>query len=84
MVARCDRPRVMGLWAKHCRHMIPQEYALDFAKVRSLSPEEFVEKLATELNVTGVVAGILLSQSIPPKINVLAFSWWLSQYPLFP
>lgn len=67
MVARCDRPRVMGLWAKHCRHMIPQEHTLDFAKVRSLSPEQFVEKLATELNVTGVVAGMRLSQFIPKK-----------------
>ncbi|KAG0575449.1 hypothetical protein M758_5G005700 [Ceratodon purpureus] len=57
VVARCDRTRVMGLWAKHCGGMVPQEYMLDFAKVRSLSPEQFVEKLAQELKVKGVVAG---------------------------
>lgn len=57
MVARCDRTRVMGLWAKHYGGMVPQEYMLDFAKVRSLSPEQFVEKLASELKVKGVVAG---------------------------
>jgi hypothetical protein len=34
VVARCDRARVMGLWAKHCGGMVPQEYMLDFAKVR--------------------------------------------------
>ena len=58
MVARCDRARVMGLWAKHCSGMVPQEYMLDFPKVRSLSPEQFVEKLASELKVKGVVAGM--------------------------
>lgn len=59
MVAPCDRPRVMGLWAKYCGDMVPQEYLLDFAKVRSLSPEQFVEKLAFELKVKGVVAGTI-------------------------
>lgn len=57
MVARCDRTRVMRLWAKHCGDVVPQEYALDFAKVRLLSPEHFVEKMAKELKVKGVVAG---------------------------
>ena len=47
----------MRLWSKHCGDVIPQEYALDFAKVRLLSPEDFVEKMAKELKVKGVVAG---------------------------
>ncbi|KAH8938970.1 hypothetical protein BDL97_15G012000 [Sphagnum fallax] len=57
VVAGCDRKRVMGLWSHYCRGIVPQEYNLDFAKVRSLSPQQFVEKLAKELDVKGVVAG---------------------------
>jgi FAD synthase len=57
VVAPCDRTRVMGLWAKYCGDVVPREYMLDFAKVRSLSPEQFVAKLAFELKVKGVVAG---------------------------
>jgi FAD synthase len=57
VVAGCDRKRVMGLWSHYCRGIVPQEHNLDFAKVRSLSPQQFVEKLATELDVKGVVAG---------------------------
>lgn len=57
VVAPCDRPRVMGLWAKYCGDTVPREYMVDFSKVRSLSPEQFVAKLAFELKVKGVVAG---------------------------
>ncbi|KAL3684299.1 hypothetical protein R1sor_002321 [Riccia sorocarpa] len=57
VAALCDRKRIMSIWAKRCGGVIPQEYALDFIKVRSLSPKEFVRKLATELQVSGVVAG---------------------------
>lgn len=59
VVARCDRARVMSLWAEHCGDVVPQEYMLEFSKVRSLSPEQFVEKLASELKVKGVVAGTI-------------------------
>ncbi|BBM98416.1 FAD synthetase [Marchantia polymorpha subsp. ruderalis] len=57
VAAVCDRRRIMSIWAKRCGGVIPKEHALDFTKVRSLSPEEFVKKLATELHVSGVVAG---------------------------
>ncbi|KAL2628796.1 hypothetical protein R1flu_013482 [Riccia fluitans] len=57
VAALCDRKRIMSIWAKRCGGVIPQEYALGFTKVRSLSPEEFVRKLAKELQVSGVVAG---------------------------
>lgn len=57
VVATCDRTRVMGLWATYCGDVVPREFMLDFAKVRSLSPEQFVAKLAFELKVKGVVAG---------------------------
>lgn len=66
VVAPCDRTRVMGLWAKYCGDMVPQEHMLDFAKVRSLSPEQFVEKLAFELKVKGVVAGTI--QCLVPSL----------------
>eukprot|EP00245_Coleochaete_scutata_P009275 TRINITY_DN3006_c0_g1_i1.p1 TRINITY_DN3006_c0_g1~~TRINITY_DN3006_c0_g1_i1.p1 ORF type:complete len:246 (-),score=17.25 TRINITY_DN3006_c0_g1_i1:240-977(-) len=57
IVSPCDRGRVMNLWASDCGGSIPSEYAMDFAKVRSLSPSEFVRILAEDLGVQGVVAG---------------------------
>lgn len=57
IVAPCDRKRIMSLWEVVCGGNAPQEYHLEFAKVRSLSPHDFVEKLAKELHVKGVVAG---------------------------
>eukprot|EP00250_Pteridium_aquilinum_P004994 c15163_g1_i2 orf=82-1161(+) len=57
IVAPCDRKRIMSLWASVCSGIAPLEYHLEFAKVRSLSPREFVERLAKELLVKGVVAG---------------------------
>ncbi|CAM6086990.1 unnamed protein product [Calypogeia fissa] len=52
-----DRKRIMSIWARHCGGVVPQECALEFVKVRSLSPREFVQKLSTDLCVKGVVAG---------------------------
>ncbi|KAI5079022.1 hypothetical protein GOP47_0006693 [Adiantum capillus-veneris] len=57
IVAPCDRQRVMSLWSMVCGGNAPVEYHLEFAKVRSLSPHDFVERLAKELLVKGVVAG---------------------------
>ena len=57
MVASIDRARVLESWAKHCHDVIPEEHVLEFAKIRKLSPEQFVEKLANELKVNGAVAG---------------------------
>eukprot|EP00250_Pteridium_aquilinum_P009580 c18768_g1_i1 orf=534-1301(-) len=57
VVAPCDRKRIMSLWASVCGGNAPLEYHLEFAKVRSLSPHDFVERLAKELFVKGVVAG---------------------------
>ncbi|MCO5574698.1 hypothetical protein L7F22_028488 [Adiantum nelumboides] len=57
IVAPCDRKRVMSLWSMVCGGNAPVEHHLEFAKVRSLSPHDFVERLAKELLVKGVVAG---------------------------
>ncbi|KAG0602545.1 hypothetical protein M758_10G021800 [Ceratodon purpureus] len=57
VVASDDRARVLESWGKHCRDMVPKEHVLEFAKIRKLSPEQFVEKLANELKVKGAVAG---------------------------
>lgn len=57
VVAADDRARVLESWGKHCHDMVPQEHVLEFAKIRKLSPEQFVEKLAKELKVKGAVAG---------------------------
>ncbi|KAL8034856.1 hypothetical protein ABFX02_12G058000 [Erythranthe guttata] len=57
IVAKCDRKRVLSSWAPLCGNIIPKEFQIDFSKVRSLSPQQFVEKLAEELGVGGVVAG---------------------------
>ena len=50
----------MSLWSTFCGGKVPEEYQLEFSKVRSLSPHDFVEKLAKELHVKGVVAGIII------------------------
>ncbi|XP_038992507.1 FAD synthetase 1, chloroplastic-like [Hibiscus syriacus] len=54
-VARCDR--VLSSWAPNCGNAAPKEFQVQFTSVRHLSPMEFVEKLAKELAVCGVVAG---------------------------
>eukprot|EP00897_Mesotaenium_endlicherianum_P007738 jgi/Mesen1/6993/ME000365S06131 len=57
LVAGCERRRVMSLWAEQCGGKVAQEVSLQFASVRSLSPAAFVDLLADELRVKGVVAG---------------------------
>ncbi|KAK4766154.1 hypothetical protein SAY87_007796 [Trapa incisa] len=57
VVAKYDRPRVLSTWAQYCANATPVEYEIEFSSVRSLSPRQFVEKLAKELGVKGVVAG---------------------------
>lgn len=57
LVAKCDRKRVLSLWAPLCGGVVPLEYHVQFAQVRYLSPRQFVERLSKELGVTGVVAG---------------------------
>ena len=37
--------------------MVPLEYQVEFAKVRCLTPRQFVERLSTDLRIKGVVAG---------------------------
>ncbi|KAE8702412.1 FAD synthetase 2 [Hibiscus syriacus] len=57
IVARCDRLRVLSSWAPYCGNVAPKEFQIQFTSVRHLSPRQFVEKLAEELGVCGVVAG---------------------------
>lgn len=57
IVAKCDRQRVLSSWASFCSNMIPLEFEIQFSSVRSLSPQQFVEKLAQELHVRSVIAG---------------------------
>lgn len=57
VVATCDRQRVLSSWAPYCGNLTPKEFQIEFSKVRSLSPRQFVEKLSQELGVRGVVAG---------------------------
>eukprot|EP00899_Mesostigma_viride_P025598 jgi/Mesvir1/6222/Mv00902-RA.1 len=57
LVAPCDRPRIMQLWAGPCGGTVPRECSLPFATVRGLTPQQFVETLAYDLHVKGVVAG---------------------------
>ncbi|KAE8686842.1 FAD synthetase 2 [Hibiscus syriacus] len=57
IVARCDRERVLSTWAPYCGNVAPKEFQVQFTSVRHLSPTEFVEKLAKELGVCGVVVG---------------------------
>lgn len=57
VVAQCDRKRVLSSWAPYCRNVVPLEYQVEFSKVRSLSPRQFVERLSKDLRIKGVVAG---------------------------
>ncbi|PIA58994.1 hypothetical protein AQUCO_00400092v1 [Aquilegia coerulea] len=57
IVAKCDRKRVLSSWAHHCGSVAPAEFHVEFSSVRHLSPGQFVEMLANELGVRGVVAG---------------------------
>lgn len=57
IVAKCDRKRVLSLWAPLCGGVVPHEYHVQFSQVRYLSPRQFVERLSKELGVEGVVAG---------------------------
>lgn len=58
MVAPVDREAVLQSWAPYCRGIVPQERCLPFAAVRSLSPEDFVQLLASDLHASGVVVGM--------------------------
>ncbi|KAL5731127.1 hypothetical protein ACHQM5_003885 [Ranunculus cassubicifolius] len=57
VVAKCDRKRVLSSWASYCGNVSPREFHVEFSSVRHLNPHEFVEKLANELGIYGVVAG---------------------------
>ncbi|KAG7551627.1 FAD synthetase [Arabidopsis thaliana x Arabidopsis arenosa] len=57
IVAKCDRKRVLSSWASYCGNVAPAEFEIEFASVRHLNPQQFVEKLSRELRVCGVVAG---------------------------
>ncbi|XP_010268421.1 PREDICTED: FAD synthetase 2, chloroplastic-like isoform X3 [Nelumbo nucifera] len=57
IVAKCDRKRVLSTWAPHCGNVAPAELYVEFSTVRHLTPRQFVEKLAKEFGVRGVVAG---------------------------
>ncbi|KAG7556207.1 FAD synthetase [Arabidopsis suecica] len=57
IVAKCDRKRVLSSWASYCGDIAPVEFEIEFASVRHLNPQQFVEKLSREHRVCGVVAG---------------------------
>lgn len=63
IVAKCDRKRVLSSWAPYCGNVTPREFEVQFSSVRHLTPRQFVEKLAGELQVCGVVAGKLKAVS---------------------
>ncbi|EPS68762.1 hypothetical protein M569_06007, partial [Genlisea aurea] len=56
VVSPCDRKRVLSSWTPLCGNMTLKEFQLEFSKVRCLTPQQFVRKLAEELGVRGVVA----------------------------
>lgn len=59
IVAQCDRKRVLSSWSPYCGNVALKEFQVQFTSVRHLTPRQFVEKLAKELGVCGVVAGTL-------------------------
>jgi FAD synthase len=57
LTAECDRSRILRSWAHLCGGVTPIQRSIPFIDVRHLEPEVFVELLAKELHVTGVIAG---------------------------
>lgn len=57
-MARCDRKRVLSSWAPFCGNVTPKEIEVEFSQVRYLTPQQFVDRLAVDLGVQGVVAGM--------------------------
>jgi FAD synthase len=57
LTAECDRSRILQSWAHLCGGVTPIQRSIPFIDVRHLEPEVFVELLAKELQVTGVIAG---------------------------
>ncbi|KAL6753215.1 hypothetical protein V8C86DRAFT_486651 [Haematococcus lacustris] len=57
LVAPPDRPRVLASWQGVCGGRAPRQRLVPFREIRGLSPAQFVELLAHDLGVAGVVAG---------------------------
>ena len=57
LVAASDRARVLASWSLHCQGRTPRQRYVPFAMVRNLSPEAFVQTLAEDLQVSGIVVG---------------------------
>jgi hypothetical protein len=57
LTADADRGRILATWAPSCAGIAPLQRAIPFADIRQLEPEVFVELLANELRVHGVVVG---------------------------
>lgn len=57
LVASVDRARVLETWRESCRGYAPHEHLIPFAEIREMEPEEFIQMLAQDLGVSGVVVG---------------------------
>ena len=57
LTAEVDRGRILQLWADRCGGKVPMQSAIPFADIRTLQPEEFIDILAYDLDVKGVVVG---------------------------
>ena len=57
LVAGVDRRRVLETWRDSCRGYTPHEYLIPFAEIRKMEPEKFIQVLAQDLGVSGVVVG---------------------------
>lgn len=57
VVAKCDRKPVFSSWTPCCSNVAPVEFEIEFASVRHLNPQQFAEKLSSQLRICGVVAG---------------------------
>ena len=92
LVAPCNRPRVLDSWAPLCGGRAPAQHLLPFAAVRGMSPEEFVDLLARDLQAFLLLVGVSifragifvsLEESVEPPMHNLQMTylyslriWW--------
>lgn len=57
LVAAEDRKRVLNSWSAVCGGVTPRECYIPFKDIRTMSPESFINLLANELKVKGIVVG---------------------------
>lgn len=72
LVAPLDRTRVLQTWASHCNGTAPGEHLVPFSAVRNMSPEQFVQLLAEDLQVRNRSSEMFIVQQLTASLQPAA------------